>query len=268
MQGTTGSSTNNNQVTVQGTVGANVFTVTNGTVTANNLATELTDVQRVVLSGNGNNNYYRLTSSSQPVAVVASGSNNTLDFSHDTAGVNVNLRLDNGQAESIAPWDTTLAVTGVINYLIGSQYADVLEGGTAGTTEIRGGLGNNTITGGTGNNIILGGGGNDTITGGSEKNLIIGCAGNCSIYANGQQNIVFGGLTNLDSNDAALLNLLNEGTWFMYGYSVRRALASAVGDPGMLSQLLSFDDVGAQDTIFGSYANSDFILGKYCTVQG
>ena len=133
MQGTTGSSTNNNQVTMQGTVGANVFTVTNGTVTANDLATQLSDVQRVVLEGSGNNNYYRLTSASQPISVVASGAT-TRYFSHDTAGVDVNLRLDNGQTQSIAPWDTTLAITGVINYLSGRNMADVLVGGAAGTT--------------------------------------------------------------------------------------------------------------------------------------
>ena len=108
-----------------------------------------------------------------------------LDFSHDTAGVTVNLGLDKGQAQSIAPWNTTLSIYGVINKLIGTAYADVLTGGPAATTEIVGGLGNDTITGGSGDNILMGGGGNDTIIGGPGRNLMIAGSGTCSLYANG-----------------------------------------------------------------------------------
>ena len=158
-----------------------------------------------------------------------------MDFSHDTAGVTVNLGLDKGQAQSIAPWNTTLSIYGVINKLIGSAYADVLTGGPAATTEIVAGAGNDTITGGSGDNILLGGGGNDTITGGPGKNLIIGGSGNCSLYAKGSQNIIFAGTTNDDSNDQALLNLLEQGSRVTYGYSVRRLLASAAKNPALLS---------------------------------
>ena len=81
----------------------------------------------------------------------------------------------------------------------------------------------------------MGGGGNDTIIGGAGKNLIIGGSGNCNLYANGSENMVFAGSTNYDSNDQALLNLLEQGSRVMYGYSVRRVLASAAKNPALLS---------------------------------
>ena len=88
-------------------------------------------------------------------------------------------------------------------------------------------MGNDTITGGSGNNILMGGGGNDTIIGGLGKNLMIGGNGNCNFYAKGSENMIFAGTTNVDSNDQALLNLLQQGSRVSYGYSVRRVLASA-----------------------------------------
>jgi Ca2+-binding RTX toxin-like protein len=225
-------------------------------------------VQNLTLKGGGGNDYYTLNSSGMPAAIIATGGYNTLDFSHDTAGVTVNLGLDKGQAQSIAPWGTTLSIYGAINKLIGTAYADVLTGGPAATTEIVGGLGNDTLTGGSGNNILLGGGGNDTIVGGGGTNLIIAGSGTCSLYADGSQNIVFAGSTNYDTNDQALLNLLEEGPRFMYSYSYRRALASVARNPALLSSMLSFQDSGAHDTIFGSGGNNLFLLGKYGTLKG
>ena len=208
-----------------------------------------------------------------PLAVSVQGDSgdpggyNTLDFSHDTAGVDVNLNFDKGQAQAIAPWNTTLSISGVIADLNGTEYADVLTGGPAAVTEIRGGLGNNTITGGSGDNILLGGGGDSTIHGGPDKNLIIGRGGNCTIYASGSQNIVFAGTTNIDFNDQALLNLLEQGSRAAYGYSARRLLASAANSAALLSTPILFQDTGAHDTIFGSNINNWFVLGKYTTVQ-
>ena len=181
--------------------------------------------------------------------------------------MNVNLGLDKGQPQSIAPWNTTLMIYGMINKLIGSAYADVLSGGPAATTEIVAGAGNDTITGGSGDNILLGGGGNDTITGGLGKNLMIGGSGNCSLYAKGSENIVFAGSTSDDSNDQALLNLLDQGSRVSYGYSVRRILASAAKNSALLSSPVLFQDSGAHDTIFGSEIGNWFVLGKNTTVK-
>jgi cyclophilin family peptidyl-prolyl cis-trans isomerase len=263
VQGLSGST--NNQVTVVGTSGANSFTLAGSTLTANGLATMIATVQKLAIDGGAGNDDYMLNSSSVPVSVVDTGGYNTIDFSKDTAGVTVNLGLDKGQAQTIVPWGTTLSITGVINKLIGSAYANTLTGGPAATTEIVGGAGNDTITGGSGDNILIGGGA-DTIVGGAGRNLIIGGSGNSSLYAKGTEDIIFTGETNIDSNDQALLNLLDQGSRATYGYSTRRLLASSSKNSAALAgPAVTFEDVGTHDTIFGSSPNDWFVLGKNST---
>ncbi|MGO9111394.1 MAG: peptidylprolyl isomerase [Thermoguttaceae bacterium] len=266
VQGAAGSTSN--QVTVYGTAGANTFTLDGATVTGNGLQTQIANVQKLTLAGRGGNDDYTLDSSSTPTWVVDTGGYNTMDFSQDTAAVAVNLGLDKGQAQAIAPWNTTLSIDGVINKLIGSAYNDDLTGGPAATTMIVAGAGNDTITGGSGDNILIGGGGSDTITGGLGKNLIIGGAGNSMLYAEGSENIIFAGSTNDNSNDQALMNLLEQPSRVSYGYSVRRLLASASNNSALLTSPVTFQDTGAHDTIFGSSINNWFMLGKYGTLKG
>jgi Ca2+-binding RTX toxin-like protein len=265
IDGTPGST--NNQVTVYGASGANTFTLAGETATDNGLVTKMTTVQAVTLAGRGGNDYYHLNSSSIASNwVVDTHGYNTMDFSQDTGGVNVNLGLDQGQGQAIAPWGNTLSIYGVISKLIGSAYTDVLTGGPAVTTLIRAGVGKATITGGSGNNVLIGGGSSDTIIGGAGDNLLIAGAGQCSLYAQGAENMVFAGSTNYDSNDQALLNLLAQGPTFMYSYGFRRALASAAENPALLSSMFSFQDSGAADIIYGSGLNSIFVRGKHDTV--
>ena len=236
VQGTAGAT--KNYVTLWGSNGANTFTLAGNTVTDNGLATQMVDVQALSIAGRGSSDTYNLNSSSIASNwVVDLGGYNTMSFSQDTAGVAVNLGLDMGQAQLIAPWNTTLSIDGAINELIGSAYADLL-------------------TGGSGNDVLLGGGGNDWIVGGTAKNLIITGDGSCNVYTNGTQNMVFRGTTNYDSNDQALLNLLNQGPLFMFSYSFRRALASAAKNPTLESSLFKLTDSGVHDAIFGSLKNS------------
>jgi Ca2+-binding RTX toxin-like protein len=265
VKGATGAT--NTQITMMGTNAANTYTLSGGTITANGLQTQITNVQKLTLAGRGGDDYYTLNSSSTPTWIVDTGGYNTVDFSKDTAAVTVNLGLDQGRAQPIGPWNTTLSIYGVINKLIGSAYADVLTGGPATTTMIRAGAGNATITGGSGDNVLVGGGGSDTIAGGAGKNLIIGGNGNSNLYAEGSQNIIFAGTTNETSNDQALMNLLEQPSRISYGYSVRRILASAAGNSALLSSPITFQDTGAHDTIFGSNVNNWFMLGKYTTVK-
>ena len=112
--------------------------------------------------------------------------------------MDVNLGLDKGQAQSIAPWNTTLSIYGVDQQADRHAVCRRPRRRPGGDDEIVGGLGNDTITGGSGDNILIGGGGNDTIIGGTGKNLIIAGSGNCSLYANGSENMVFAGTTNYD----------------------------------------------------------------------
>jgi len=267
VQGISGST--NNQVTLVGTNVGNTFTLAGDTVTGNGLGVKIATVQKLTLAGGGGNDTYNLNASIVPTSIVDTGGYNTLDFSQDTGGVAVNLGLDKGQVQSIAPWNTTLSINGIINNLVGAaHYSNVLTGGRAAMTMIRGGLGNDTITGGSGDNILMGTSGNDTIIGGAGKNLMIAGTGNCALYAKGQGNMIIGGTTNFDANDQALINLLNQGPQFMYSYSYRRALAAAAANPKLRSSLLSFTDSGAHNTIFGSGNNNWIVPGKYGTMKG
>lgn len=265
VQGVFGST--NNQVTLVGTNAANTFTLAGDTVTGNGLGVKIAAVQKLTLAGGSGNDTYNLNAGITPTSIVDTSGYNTLDFSQDTGGVTVNLGLDKGQAQQIAPWNTTLSINGIINKLVGSAYADVLTGGRAAMTMIRGGLGNDTITGGSGDNILMGVGGNDTIIGGPGKNLMIAGTGNCSLYAKGRENMIFGGTTNFDTNEQALINLLNQGSQFMYSASYRRAVAAAAANPKLRSSLLTFTDNGARNTIFGSGGSNWFLPGKNGTLK-
>jgi Ca2+-binding RTX toxin-like protein len=220
------------------------------------------NVQFLKLVGMGPDNDYVLNSSAVPLTIVNASNEGTLDFSHDAAGVAVNLGLDRGQAQTMAGWNTTLAINGVLNEIIGSPYADTLVGGPAALTIIHSGAGNDTIVGGSGNNILVGGGGNDTIVGGSGRDLLIAGSGASTIYADGSSNMVFAGTTNFDANDQALLNLLNQGPNFIYSYAMRQAMAAAARNPALRASLLTFQDSGARDTIFGSGLNNWFEMGR------
>jgi cyclophilin family peptidyl-prolyl cis-trans isomerase len=253
-----------NRVTVLGSNSGNSFVLNGESATDNGMDTQMANVQTLSLAGLGGNNYYTLTNSVAQTWVVAGGGNNTLDFSHDTAGVDVNLGLDGGQLQTIAPWNNnTLSIIGVVNDLIGSEFPNTLIGGPAATTLIRSGASKSTVIGGSGNNVLIGGGGNDTITGGAGQNLIIAGNGLDTIYAAGARSMIFGGTTNFDSSDQALLTLLAEGPLYSYSYTVRRAFAAGALDPEIDSSLLSFHDSGQADTIYGSYLNNWLVLGKY-----
>ncbi len=265
VKGLTGST--NNQVTVVGTSGTNNYMLAGGTVTSNGLPVSVAAVQKLTLQGGAGNDTYALNTSNVPVSIVDAGGYNAMDFSKDGGGVTVNLSLDHGQAQAIAPWNTTLAVNGIINKLTGTAFADTFTGGRAATTLIRSGTGNDKITGGSGDNILIGGGGNDTITGGAGRNLLIAGRGISSLTAKGKSNIVFAGSTSADSNDQALMTLLQDKVGMSYGYSVRRLLASSARQTAPASSPVTFFDSGAHDTVFGRSLINWFVLGKNGTLK-
>jgi hypothetical protein len=260
------SQSTNNQVTVNGNAAADTYTLAGNTLTANGMEVLDSVVQKLTIVGMAGDNDYVLTSSAVPLTVVNYGNQGTLDFSHDTAGVAVNLGMYRGQTQNMAGWSTSLAIYGILNEIIGSNHTDTLTGGVAPMTIIHAGTGTDRIVGGIGNNIIVGGGGSDTITGSSSRNLLIAGSGTSTIYANGNSDMVFAGTTNYDANDQALINLLNQGPNVLYGYSMRRALASIARNPALLANLLSFQDSGAHDTIFGNGLNNWYVTGKYGVV--
>ena len=199
----------NNQVTVVGTSGANTFTLAGSTVTANGLATQIAAVQKLTLNGGGGNDYYTLNSSAVP----------DLDRRYGRLQHGGLQPRHGGRDRQSRPRQGTDAVDRPLGHhafdLRRDQQADRhgvcrrphrRPGGDRRRSSA--GAGNDTIAGGSGDNILLGGGGNDTIIGGQGRNLMIAGSGTCNLYANGSQNMVFAGSTNYDSNDQALLNLL------------------------------------------------------------
>jgi hypothetical protein len=252
---------------VTGTAAADNFALTGSAVTANGLQINSSTIQKLTLAGNAGNNYYTLNSSTVPLTIVNTSGQGTLDFSGDKTGVAVNLGLYKGQIQSMAGWHSSLALNGVLSEIIGSKYSDILTGGVAATTLIRSGAANDYIYGGAGNTILVGGGGNELMIGGTARNLMIAGSGTSTIYTNGTSNMVFAGSTSYDTNDQALINLLNQGPNFAFGYSVRRALSSAASNPSLLANMLTFTDSGAHDTIFGNNINNWYVLGKYSVVK-
>ena len=256
-----------NQVTVFGTSGADSFTMTGNSVTANGLQVVSNSVQKLTLAGMKGNNDYVLNSGSMPTWIVNPSGHGTLDFSGDSTGVSVNLGLDTGQAQYVGGWNTTLMLYGDLDKLIGSQANDTLTGGKAALTYIHSGPGNDTVQGGTGDNILVGGGGSDTIVGGPNKNLIIGGSGSSDLYADGSSNTVFGGSTSYDTNDQALLSLLQQGRMAIYGYQLRLALAAVGGNRSLLTNALHFQDSGAHNTIFSDSPSNWIVPGSNGVVR-
>jgi Ca2+-binding RTX toxin-like protein len=237
---------------VQGGPAADTFEVRRGRVMANGLAIGLTHVTHVRLQGGAGNDDYKLSSSSVPVAVVDSSGADSLDFSAAAGGVVVNLGLDHGRAQTIAPWRTTLAITGVIENLTGTNSSDSLAGGSAATTIIRGLRGNDVLRGGSGNNVLLGGDGNDTLYGGPGNNLLIGGRGADTLRSGAGSNILIGGSTSFDANNKALMSLLDGGTTGAFATWLRLYL----GGPGATVQ-----DDRTHDSLFGGGAHNWFLPG-------
>lgn len=91
---------------------------------------------------------------------------NTVDYSHDPAGVTVDLSA--GTATD--GWGGSDTLTNIQN-VIGSAYDDVITGNSSGNVLI-GGDGNDTLTGGSGDDILDGGSGNNALDGGTGTNTV------------------------------------------------------------------------------------------------
>ena len=216
---------------LRGTAGNDTFWVLAGRTNLNGLRTTPTGVEQLRLEGRAGNDHYNLPSSNVPVTIADSGGIEDLSFLCATAGVAVNLSLQGGQAQQIAPWHTTLALAGVIENLAGSNYADTLIG-SAGANVIRGFGGADTIRGLGGNNVLIGGLGADKIYGGLGNDILIG------------------GTTIYDQNDQALMGLLDQGTARAMFAPGMRGLTAGVG--GALLRIgTSVHDDGVRDLIYG-----------------
>ena len=92
-----------------------------------------------------------------------------------------------------------------MNSVQGSNFADLLIGGSAGETFI-GGAGNDTINGGGGNDNITGGAGNDTIDGGAGTDVAVFSGPRASYTVSGT------GTVTVTDNRTATASLTPDGT--------------------------------------------------------
>lgn len=252
---------------IHGTTAADTLEVNGDTVTANGLATTLSGMQQLRLEGDAGNDTYKLTSSSIPVSVVDSAGLDKLDFSAITGskGVTLDLGKNAGQTQTIAPWNTTLALTGNISQVIGTNFADTLAGGAAATTILRGQGGADTLRAGSGKTVLLGGAGDDTLYGGAAKGLLIGGAGVDTLRGGVGDDILIGGTTSSDSNDTALMSILDQNSARGYfGTSMRRFLSrsSTMAGTSPLKIGTTVQDDGTHNVLFGGGGFDWFLPGK------
>ena len=228
-----------NTLVVRGGSGSDVVQVSRTSIVAGALTITPSGLAGIRLEGGPGHTTFRLSSSAVPVSVVDTGGSTALDFSKATGGVTVNLGLNAGQTQTIAPLRTTLAITGAISELIGTKYADVLTGGRAGTTILRGMAGNDVLRAGSGNNVLLGGAGDDTLYGSPNSNLLIGGRGADKLYGSSGSDILVGGTTIYDDFDGALLAILAEGPVrsMFHPSGSRLKLGDTVQDDGARNQL-------------------------------
>ncbi|MFO0869322.1 MAG: Ig-like domain-containing protein [Pirellulales bacterium] len=131
-----------------------------------------------------------------------------------------------------------------------------------------GGDGDDVLSGGFGNDILVGGAGNDQAAGGWGDDVIVGGAGQDNLRGDYGTNLILGGSTTHDTNDAALLSLVN--AWSRPGSLNRRlervnasvaSLSGAAVTPsdGAVDTIVSR---GAMDWIWASLADADNVSVK------
>jgi Ca2+-binding RTX toxin-like protein len=171
------------------------------------------------LQGEAGNDTYKIGSTDGTLNIVDTAGTELISFAAATAGVELDLALNAGQAQADAGGNT-VQITGLIENLDGSALDDILSGnalankiqGLSGNDILRGAGGNDTIEGNDGDDIILGGGGLDKLYGGNGRDLLIGGTQTDLLYGNAGDDILIGGTTTHDGNEVALLALMAEWT--------------------------------------------------------
>jgi Ca2+-binding RTX toxin-like protein len=214
-----------------------------------------------VFNGGAGNDLYILTPGGNDTITDPSGID-TLDFSRTTAsGVNVDLSRTNGSAQNIAT-GATLALTGVIERVIGTQQADVLAGG--GGDDVLVGLGgDDRLLGQSGNDLLLGGAGDDDLNGGSGTDILVGGAGADRLNAGSGQDILIAGYTLYDADTVDLTAWgAIQGVWVGSGTAAERvaAIRAGVGPTGQYRLRAAGDG----QTVFDD-GNPDVLTGGQST---
>jgi Ca2+-binding RTX toxin-like protein len=179
--------------------------------------------------GTGDDTYPDLATGADSVADESG--RDTFDFSATPQGVSVNLGLDAGQTQTLTVNGSTVAITGTIEVVFGTAFADSLTGNTADNV-LSGGAGQDTVRAGLGNDVVIGGDGNDTLDGDDGRDLLIGGLGSDVLQGLGGDDILIGGRTTYDSDLSALSNIMAE--WTGAGTYAQR-VAHLTGEAGGLN---------------------------------
>jgi Ca2+-binding RTX toxin-like protein len=187
-------------------------------------------------------------------AVIEESGRDTLDFSAAAAGVTLNLGLDAGQVQTVAGAGNTLAITGTVEIVVGSTFADAITGNAV-DNRLFGGTGNDTLAGGDGNDVLIGGDGNDVLNGDNGGDLLVGGTGSDTLQGLGGDDILIGGSTTYDANLPALDGIMAEWTGAgTYTQRVAHLTGTAGGLNGttyLIKGTTVLDDNKAGDTLTG-----------------
>ncbi len=175
--------------------------------------------RRVDLRGWQGDDTYDISAKNLSVLLEQNQGTDVLVLANMPTAVSVNLSQHTRQKQSIGN-GITMEISGDIENLVGTTWADRLSGnaagnmiwGRGGNDLIYGLQGNDRLFGEDGDDILVGGEGNDELSGGNGHDLLVGGNGYDWLSGDGGENVLIGGRTSYDANDAALKSLLSEWT--------------------------------------------------------
>lgn len=260
-----------NSVTVVGTAGADTFTQSGNTVTANGGAITLgTGVSSLTIDGGGGDSDDTFIVAGTPTitpavqgvsnwGVAGTSGNDTIVITPGKNSGDVTVKL-NGQVVGTYHPAGHLAVYG----LAGDD--DIQAAGSIATPLwVFGGDGNDRLKGGDGHDVLLGGAGDDLLTGGGGRDLLIGGTGADRIVGNADDDILIAGSTDHDASDAALRAIMLEWTRTDANFSDRVNHLQGTGtglNVGYRLTDTTVHDDHCEDVLTGSSGNDWFIFNK------
>lgn len=263
---------------VRGSSRGDAFVLESTRLTANGLSIPFQNVGQVKIDGGAGNDSYVVAALDSPLRIGDTSGVDQIDFSQWTggSGITIDLGLSKGQPQQVSGVGR-LALSGTIENVIGTAFADRIKG-NASANRLSGGGGNDTLYGlggndllfgdegddflyaGPGADVLLGGLGKDTLTAGTGRAILIGGDGEDVLQGSTGESIFIGGTTKHDANDAALMAIASEwGSSRAFSTRVSR-LRAGVG-PNRVSLALNdtvFDDK-LQDRMIGGSAREWFL---------
>lgn len=130
-----------------------------------------------LLDGGSGNDVYLLTLGGADRVNDTLGGNDRLDFSSATQGITIDISLNTGGAQRLGVNTDTLALTGLFEEVVGSNFADSIFGDSS-ENRLTGGNGDDILVARAGNDSLFGGDGNDQLDSGDGDDQSDGGDGN------------------------------------------------------------------------------------------